>query len=569
MSLVDNIMAARGEIKADLLLKNCRIVNTLSGEIEKNNIAIKGNKIIGIGDYQAEKVVDIKNNYVSPGFIDSHLHIESSMVTLGELAKVIIPQGTTSIVADPHEIANVLGLAGITYILESSKNLPLNTFIMLPSCVPATNMETSGAELTADELNILLASPWISGLAEMMNFPGVIFRDPQVIKKISMAHKYNMVIDGHAPGLKGKDLNAYIEAGITSDHECTTKEEALEKVRRGMFIMVREGTTEKNLGELIKIITPYNYHRFLFATDDRHPRDLMEEGHINFLIKKAVKLGLNPIIAVQMATINPCSHFRFRRMGAIAPGYFADITIFNNLKDFKVLKVIKNGKIVAENNKMIKSAIKSTTPILRSSVNVKWLHKDKLEVNYKNQKEIKVIQIVPGQIITKQVKEKPYVVNEKIESDVKNDILKIVVAERHLSTGNVGIGFVKGFGLKSGAIAGSIAHDSHNIIAVGVSDADIYEAIIRIVKLGGGLSVVNNCKSVEELELPIAGLMSAKDMGFVKDKLEALNKAAAQMGCRLPDPFMTLSFLALPVIPELKITDRGLFDVTKFGFTEL
>jgi adenine deaminase len=569
MSFTDNILAARGEIQADLVLKNCRIVNTFSGEIEKNNIAIKGNKIVGIGDYDGKQILDVKNKFVAPGFIDAHLHTESSMVTLPELTKVILPKGTTTIVTDPHELANVMGLSGITYILELSRTLPLNVFLMLPSCVPATNMETSGAELSAEDLNILLASPKITGLAELMNFPGVLFRDKNVIKKISMAHKYKMTIDGHAPGLSGKDLNAYIGAGISSDHECTNKNEALEKLNRGMYIMVREGTSEKNLEELVKIITPENSSRFLFATDDRHPNDLMVEGHINFLLKKAVSLGLNPITAIKMATINACQHFKFRRMGAIAPGYFADLVILNNLKSFNSSYVIKNGKIVAENGELTVTLKSTKKPVIRSSVNVKWLKKDDLKVSYNNQKKINVIGLIPEQIVTKKILTTPKVIENEIVSDINKDILKIVVVERHRASGNIGVGFVKGFGINKGAIATSVAHDSHNIIAVGSNDDDLYEAIIRIIKLGGGMSIVQNKKVLDELELPIAGLISDKPMKEVKIKLDKLNKYSRQIGCKIEDPFMVLSFLALPVIPELKITDKGLFDVTQFKVIDL
>ena len=496
------------------------------------------------------------------------------MVTIPEFARAVLPNGTTTVVIDPHEIANVMGLDGIRFMAESAKGVPLNVFIMLPSCVPATHMETSGAILTAGNLRSLFKETWAIGLAEMMNFPGVIFRDPEVLKKIEMAKGKR--IDGHAPLLSGKGLYAYLTAGIRSDHECTTLKEAKEKLRNGMWIMIREGSTARNLKDLLPLVNPKNSRRFLFVTDDRHPKELLEEGHINTMVKEAIKLGIDPILAIQMATLNAAEYFRLDDLGAIAPGYRADIISFDHLGQFKIKKVFKDGVLVAEDGKMISRSAESfpfsleskKRPQIKGSIRIKTIKKDALLLR-SDQPLAKVIQLIPGQILTKKAMKKILLRDGVAYPNIKEDILKIVVVERHRATGNIGIGFVQGFGIRRGAIGSSVAHDSHNFVIVGTNDEDILKAIMAMKAMGGGLVVVLEGKVLASLPLPIAGLMAEASVSQVNLRLTALHRAAKTLGCKLPDPFMTLSFLSLPVIPELKITDKGLVDVNQFKIVPL
>jgi adenine deaminase len=566
-SLKEKIRVALGERIADLLIKNGRVVDVFSGQIEKKDVAIFGGGIIGFGDYRAKEIIDVKGDFLCPGLIDGHVHIESSMVTLPEFARAVLPNGTTSVVIDPHEIANVLGREGIRFMAGSAKGVPLNVFIMVPSCVPATHMETSGATLKATDLKPLFKEPWAIGLAEMMNFPGVIFRDPEVLKKIEMAKGKR--IDGHAPMLSGKGLYAYLTAGIRSDHECTTPKEAKEKLKNGMWIMIREGTTARNLRSLIPLVHPKNSRRFFFVTDDRHPKELLEEGHIDSMVRQAVRWGLDPIIAIQMATLNAAEYFRLDDLGAIAPGYRADIVTFDHLGRFQIKKVFKDGKLVAENSKMLFPPIqKRKSPKLKGSVRVKSLKKDAFLLR-SDQPLAKIIQLIPDQIVTKKVMKKILLKEGVAHPNIEEDILKIVVVERHKATGNIGIGFVQGFGLKKGAIGSSVAHDSHNIVLVGTNDMDILKAVEVIQAMKGGLVAISDGRVLASLPLPIAGLMSEASVAQVNHQLEALHRAAKNLGCKIPDPFMTLSFLSLPVIPELKITDKGLVDVNQFTFVPL
>ena len=566
-SLKEKIRVASGERIADLLIKNGRVVDVFSGQIEKKDVAIFGGGIIGFGDYRAKEIIDVKGDFLCPGLIDGHVHIESSMVTLPEFARAVLPNGTTSVVIDPHEIANVLGREGIRFMAGSAKGVPLNVFIMVPSCVPATHMETSGATLKATDLKPLFKEPSAIGLAEMMNFPGVIFRDPEVLKKIEMAKGKR--IDGHAPMLSGKGLYAYLTAGIRSDHECTTPKEAKEKLKNGMWIMIREGTTARNLRSLIPLVHPKNSRRFFFVTDDRHPKELLEEGHIDSMVRQAVRWGLDPIIAIQMATLNAAEYFRLDDLGAIAPGYRADIVTFDHLGRFQIKKVFKDGKLVAENNKMLFPPIqKRKSPKLKGSVRVKSLKKDAFLLR-SDQPLAKIIQLIPDQIVTKKVMKKILLKEGVAHPNIEEDILKIVVVERHKATGNIGIGFVQGFGLKKGAIGSSVAHDSHNIVLVGTNDMDILKAVEVIQAMKGGLVAISDGRVLASLPLPIAGLMSEASVAQVNHQLEALHRAAKNLGCKIPDPFMTLSFLSLPVIPELKITDKGLVDVNQFTFVPL
>ena len=567
VSLKERIRTASGEGAADLLIKNGRVVDVFSGQIEKKDVAIFGGVIVGFGDYRAKKTMDVKGDFLCPGLMDGHVHIESSMLTVPEFARAVLPNGTTSVVIDPHEIANVLGKEGIRFMAESARYVPLNVFLMLPSCVPATHMETSGAILKAADLKPLLREPWAIGLAEMMNFPGVIFRDPEVLKKIEMARGKR--VDGHAPMVSEKGLYAYLTAGIRSDHECTTPKEAKEKLKNGMWIMIREGTTARNLRDLIPLVTSKNSRRFLFVTDDRHPRELIEEGHIDSMVRQAIRWGLDPILAIQMATLNSAEYFRLDDLGAIAPGCRADIVTFDHLGRFQIKKVFKNGKLVAENGRMLFPPLrKAKGPGVKGSVRIKPLKKDAFLLR-SDQSLAKIIQLIPGQIVTKKITKKILLKDGVAYLDIKEDILKIAVIERHKATGNVGIGFVQGFGLKKGAIGSSVAHDSHNLVIVGTNDQDMIKAAETIQAMKGGLSVVLSGKVLASLPLPIAGLMSEGTVAQVNLRLEALHRAAKNLGCKIPDPFMTLSFLSLPVIPELKITDKGLVDVNQFKFVPL
>lgn len=567
VSLKEKIRAASGEGTADLLIKNGRVVDVFSGQIEKKDVAIFGGVVVGFGDYRARKIIDVKSDFLCPGLIDGHVHVESSMVTIPEFARAVLPNGTTTIVIDPHEIGNVLGKKGIRLMAESARGIPLNVFIMLPSCVPATHMETSGATLRANDLKPLLKEPWAIGLAEMMNFPGVIFRDPEVLKKIGLAKGKR--VDGHAPMLSGKGLYAYLTAGIRSDHECTTLKEAKEKLKNGMWIMIREGTTARNLKDLLPLVTTKNSRRIFFVTDDRHPKELLEEGHIDSIVRQAIRWGLDPILAIQMATLNAAEYFRLDDLGAIAPGYRADIVSFDHLGGFQIKKVFKDGVLVAEDGKMLSSPIrKRRSPVAKESVQVKPLEKDAFLLR-SDQALAKVIQLIPGQIVTKKVMGKILLKGGVAHPNIEQDILKIAVVERHRATGNIGIGFVQGFGLKRGGIGSSVAHDSHNVVIVGTNDQDILKAVETIQAMGGGLVAVLNGKVLASLPLPIAGLMSEASVIRVNDQLEAIFRVTKTLGCKLPDPFMTLSFLSLPVIPELKITDKGLVDVNQFKFVPL
>ncbi len=567
MDLERVIDVAKGAQKADLVIKNAKVINVFTEEIYDADIAIVEDKIVGVGnDYNGEKEIDIKGAYVSPSFIDGHVHLESSMLLPSEFAQIVVPSGTTTVIADPHEIANVMGLQGISFMREATKNLPMDVYMMLPPCVPATNLETSGVELNSYDLALLIDAPWVLGIAEMMNFPSVIENDRNVLSKVKLGLEKDKKVDGHSPNLSGKELCAYVSAGVCSDHECTTPEEAVEKLRLGMNIMIREGTAAKDLEALIPLMKKYSTRKCMFVTDDRHPQDLF--GHIASMVKIAVEKGIEPIKAIQMASLNTAEYFKLSNLGAIAPGYKADLIVLDNLKEFNPSMVFKNGKLVAESGKLTVDLNNLTPPPLRGSVNIKYLYKDDLKIPAQSDK-IKVINVLENQLITKKSVE-----NAKIEegfavSDVENDILKIAVIERHRASGNIGLGFVKGFGLKSGAIASTVAHDSHNMIIIGTNDDDMYRAAVEIVKSQGGKVVIENGKTLAKLELPIAGLISDKSSEEVISQLQVLNEAVKRIHCKIKDPFMSMAFLSLPVIPELKITDKGLIDVCEFKQTDL
>ena len=560
------IRVARGHEPCDLVLRNARIVNVFSAEVYPGNIAIWGGRIVGIGEYEGKKDMDLGGAYVLPGLIDGHMHVESAMVKVQEFARSVVPRGTTSVICDPHEIANVHGLEGIHYILNTAKFSPVNIYVMLSSCVPATEFETSGANLRGFDLYPLLREKWVLGLGEVMNYPGVLREDEGLLDKISMTS--NKRIDGHAPGLTGRDLNAYIAAGVTSDHESTSIDEVLEKLRLGMYIMIREGSVTKNLRDLLPAVTRDNLSRCFFVTDDRHPKDLLEKGHIDHMIKMAVREGLDPVSAIRMATINTAQYFGLTDLGAIAPGYVADLVVVDSLKRFNVKAVFKNGRLVARDGEMVIPRPRMPEFTLRSSINIKWLTPEDFDIPAKR-KRVKVINLVPDQIITRASVETAKVVEGKVEADPERDLLKVAVVERHRASDNIGLGIVRGFGLKKGAIASSVAHDSHNIVVVGTSSEDMLAAVVEISKMKGGLSVVRGGEPLAGLPLPVAGLMSEGTLPEVVEGLEVVRKAARRLGSKLDDPFMAMSFLALPVIPELKLTDKGLVDVNEFKLTSL
>lgn len=565
MSNIINV--ARGFEKADLVIKNANIVNVLSEEIHKADIAIKDGIIAGIGEnYSGEKEIDIQGAYVTPSFIDGHVHLESTMMLPSEFAKVALPAGTTTVIIDPHEISNVLGLHGISFMHEAVKNLPLDVYTMLPSCVPATPFETSGFDLNSYDLSLLIDKPWVLGLAEMMNFPGVLNQDNNVMAKLELAKSRGKCIDGHAPYLHGKDLCAYIASGVKSDHECTTPDEAVEKLRLGMYVMIREGTAAKDLDALMPVLKTCNTRKCIFVTDDRHPADLKE--HINGMVRRAVEAGVDPVKAIQIASLNTAEYFGLKNLGAIAPGYKADLLILPDLKTFKPDLVIKNGVVAAENGKLIAELPENEALAVRNSVNVRWITPEDFRIEA-NGSKVTALEVIPHQLITKSVVSEVKIEDGNAVSNIDNDTLKICVIERHRATGNIGKGFVKGFNLKCGAIASTVAHDSHNMIVIGTNDADMYAAAVALIKCKGGKVVVKDGEVISELPLPIAGLMSDRDFDYVVNKCEELNKTAHSIGCRIEDPFMTMGFLSLPVIPELKVTDKGVFDTNKFDFIDI
>ena len=568
MSNIINV--ARGLEKADLVIKNANIVNVLSEEIHKGDIAICDGVIAGIGEnYSGEKEIDINGAYVTPSFIDGHVHLESTMMLPKEFAKTVLPAGTTTVIIDPHEISNVLGLHGISFMHEAVKDLPMNVYTMLPSCVPATPFETSGFDLNSYDLSLLIDKPWVLGIAEMMNFPGVLNHDKNVMAKLELAKSRGKRIDGHAPYLSGKDLCGYIASGVKSDHECTTPEEAIEKLRLGVYVMIREGTAAKDLDALIPVLKTSNTRKCIFVTDDRHPADLKE--HINGMVRRAVEAGVDPIKAVQVASLNTAEYFGLKDLGAIAPGYKADLLVLPDLKTFKPDIVLTDGQVVAQDGKLAVEIPENDAIATRNSVNVRWITMDDFKIPTEGEgiKKVRALEVIPHQLITKSVMSDVKVVDGNAVSNVDTDTLKICVIERHRATGNIGKGFVKGFNLKCGAIASTVAHDSHNMIVIGTNDFDMYTAAVALIKCQGGKVVVKDGKIISQLPLPIAGLMSDKEFDFVVEKCDELNKAAHSIGCKLEDPFMTMGFLSLPVIPELKITDKGVFDTNKFDFVDI
>jgi len=556
------ISVAKGELPADLVLTNARVVNVFTGEVEPGNLAIYRDRIAGVGSYnQAKRVVDLEGRYLAPGLINGHVHVESSMLDIGQYARAVVPRGTSAVVTDLHEIANVCGLEGIKYVLTCARRLPLELFLMAPSCVPATHLETSGASLEPEDIRQILRWKGCIGLGEVMNFPGVLGGDTNVLSKINLAR--GKVVDGHAPGVTGTDLTAYIAAGIYSDHESVSLEEAKEKLRQGMYVMLREGSSEKNLDALLPLVTDKTYKRCMLVVDDRSCVDLLRDGDIDAVVRKAIRRGLDPVRAIQLATLNTAEYFRLSRVGAVAPGYLANLTVIGELSSLRIDMVFHRGRLVARDGEPLFPVYQVGEGELTNTVNIKPFGLEALRLKASDETE-PVIEIVPGQIITRKRLEKVGVVGGVVMPDTGRDILKLVVVERHRATGNIGLGLVTGFGLKRGALASSIAHDSHNIVAVGTNDEDILATVKEIERLHGGLVVAADGKVLASLALPIAGLLSGEPLEVVVDKLEKLEQVAGTLGTTLKSPFATLSFLALPVIPELRLTDLGLVDVNQF-----
>jgi len=563
-SLKRFIRMAKGEIKAELVLKNAEVFHVFTGEFIKNDVAIADGRVAGIGSYEGEREIDLAGKYLTPGFIDSHIHIESSMLSPLEFARAVVPLGTTTVVADPHEIANVTGLAGLHYLLAATADLPLNAYFMLPSCVPATDLENSGAKLLAADLAELIDEPRVLGLGEMMNYPGVLLGDSAVLAKLKLAGQKK--IDGHAPGLTGKELMAYAAAGIESDHECLTAEQAREKLRTGMYLMIREGSAAKNLAALLPVINAYTAQFCCFAADDRHPADLLESGHINNMVKIAVEAGIALPTALQMATINAARYFKLADIGAIAPRCKADILVFDNLDDWQPCMVFKDGVLVAKDKKPLFERSAAIPPAIKHTMHLGEIDRQKLMIKANGSDRAHVIGLVPQQIVTRHLQMPVPVQDGIVRTDTAMDLLKLAVFERHQATGNIGVGLVQGFGLKKGAIASTIAHDSHNLIAIGTNDGDIATAARELARIEGGIAIVAEGQVLGSLALPIAGLMSEESAASVETKLGNLKKLAYELGVHEAyDPFLTLAFLSLPVIPELKLTDRGLVDVTAFA----
>ena len=574
------LSAARGDTPADLLLRNARVLNVFTGEIEETDIAIVGSRIAGLGrGYTAKQEIDLNGAYVAPGLMDAHVHIESSLCTPPEFAKAVSPRGVTTVVTDPHEIANVCGRRGVQYMIDASRNLPIDVLIMAPSCVPATDLATAGASLNAGELDQLNKDhPAVHGLAEVMNFPGVIGADPNVLAKID-AYR-DRPIDGHCPGVRGKHLNAYVAAGIGSDHESITADEAREKLARGLYVLIREATNARNLHALLPLVTPTTNRRFCFCTDDRQPADLLGPGGIDHMVREAIAFGIPPVDAFRLATLNTAEWFGLHDRGAVAPGRLADLMIFDSIKAPNAKAVYRSGALVASDRRLIPAISPVPVPAaIKSGIHVKTdqrtfdigRHKRGVLQSVKNLEstQVRVIGSNEGQLVTDQRVARLPVVNGGLQSDTTQDILKMAVLERHRGTGNVGLGFIQGLGLKRGAIAGTVAHDHHNLVVIGVDDTSMHTAVRAIVDMGGGLCVADGDRVIATLPLPVAGLMSDWPIEKVRDAYAALIAAAQQLGSTMKDPFMAMSFMCLEVIPSLKLTDRGLVDVEQFKIVSL
>jgi len=568
----DLIDAARGTTPCELNLVNCALVDLLRGEIRKDvTVSIREGRVVGVNDgLRAERTIDLKGLFLAPGLVDAHVHIESSLLSPPEYARIVAPRGTTAVVADPHEIANVLGYDGMRYMLAASESLPIDVYLMVPSCVPATGFDTAGAALYASDMYPFLRESRVLGLGEVMNYPGVLYKDQHLLDKIALFRDAGKSVDGHAPGLSGGALSAYIAAGIGSDHECTSPAEALEKLGKGMYIMLREGSSAKDLRNLLPAVTPRTAARFMICSDDRHPNDLVDEGHMDHALRLLLSGGVDPIDSFRIACANPAHWFGIPDMGAVAPGYKADFVVFESLEDFRAKMVFKDGILVAEEGRLVAEP-PSARPPARDSVNIKWLTEEDFRIPAPRggARRVRVIEAKPGSIITGELLVEPRVEDGLCVSDIERDIVKIFVIERHTGSGNIGKGFISGFGLKRGAMGGTISHDSHNMIVAGVDDRSIFKAARHLNKMKGGLVFAVGDDVILDLPLPVAGLMSDRDAGFVVERLRAFEELFSQEGLSNPSALMTLSFMALPVIPKLKITDRGLVDVDRFAPVDL
>ncbi len=568
LPLAEFIDAARGLTPASIVFQNARVVNVLTGEIHEETVGIKDGVILGFGPYETagtENTFDLKGAYLAPALWDAHIHIESTMTTPREFARLAAARGTAAVITDPHEIANVRGAEGLDDFLADASGLPFDVFVMLPSCVPATHLETAGARLESPEIESFFGRPNVLGLAELMNVPGFLFGDPGVRSKVEAARKRGLTIDGHSPLLSGLDLNAYTGSGIRTDHECISQEEAREKARRGMSIWIREGTAAKNLDELLPLVTPGNSERFAFATDDRHPWDLLAHGHVDHHVRRAIARGLDPVLALRLASFSCARHYGFKERGAIAPGYRADLITFESLADFHPDMVVLNGKVVARNGRLL-ADIPARRMQEGPGLNVDGFSRDRLFVAAGEGASVRVIEVTPGFLTTGAATERARIVDGGAAADPERGIAKLAVVERHRGTGNTGVAFARGLGITRGAISSSVAHDSHNIVVAGCDDTSMETAVRRTVDIGGGIVIADGPNVLAEVPLPVAGLMSNASMEDVDRQEKRANEAARALGTSVDHPFMTLAFLALPVIPHLKLTDRGLVDVQKFDF---
>ncbi len=569
-ALTKRIQVAGKQIPADLVIKHGTIVNVFTGELMKGDIAVADGIIAGIGSYEGHEVIDASGKVIVPGLIDGHVHIESSMLLPGEFAKVVLQHGVTTVITDPHEIANVAGQNGIQYMLDDAAGVPMDIFVMLPSCVPATSFESNGATLAAEQLAPFMADPRVLGLAEVMDFPAVARADQGMLDKLWMAQQNGGVIDGHAAGIGREDLNIYLTAGIRTDHESINSREAKDRLELGMYLMIREGTVAKDLEALLPAVTPQNSRRCLFVTDDKHLDDLLEEGSVDHIVRLAIGKGLDPITAIQMATLNAAECFGLRHVGAVAPGYQADLLVLDNLNDVSIHQVYKKGKCIVDKGQLVETEF----PVALTA------HADRPSLPTINAKEValsdlqipltstlcNIIELIPNSLITRHLKEHVEIYNGAFQPSIERDLLKIIVVERHHATGNIGAAIVKGFQLKRGAIASTVAHDSHNIVAVGTSDQEILAAIRHVQGMNGGLVVVDEGEVIASLALPVAGLMSDQDYMSVNQSLHSLHEGLARIGSpKAFNPFLALAFLTLPVIPELKLTDKGLFEFASFS----
>lgn len=561
------ILTARGQIEADTVIKNLRILNVFNGKIEEGDIAISGELIAGVGCYKGINEIDGNGLFAAPGFIDSHIHIESSYLCPEELGRLLVPHGGTTIIADPHEIVNVAGLSGLSYMLDAAEKTSLDIKFMLPSCVPATHFEHSGAVIDAGAMKEPIQDVRILGLGEFMNFPGVINADDDVLDKLIVAKRAGKIIDGHSPGLSGKNLTAYAATRIQGDHECNTVEAMQERIGLGMYVLLREGSACHDLRKLVRGVTPDNSRRCLLCSDDRQPRTIFSEGHLDHHLRICVEEGLDPITSIRMATLNAAECFHLYDRGAIAPGYRADLVLLEDLKDFRVMKVWQRGCLTADNGCYLPTVEKVSIDSVRNSIHLKDFSKEKFKMHL-SAKEVNVIEIQPDSVVTKRSEAKICLRDGEFVFDPTHDLVKVAVVERHQMTGNVACAFLRGYGLKRGAIALSIAHDSHNIIVTGVSDEEMAFAVEALQKQNGGIVLVQEGKVVESMPMPIAGLMSDQSGEWVDQKLTNIHeKAHRVLGIsESVEPVMTLCFMSLAVIPELKLTDMGLFDVTSFSF---